>query len=81
MSSPQRRPYVVFGFASTHDALSGEAALVAAGLQLTVMPTPKTLGALCGIALRLAEEDVSLAEETLTRAGVAWSGQVRILDR
>ncbi|MDO9557291.1 MAG: DUF3343 domain-containing protein [Coriobacteriia bacterium] len=81
MNSDVERPYVVFGFETTHDALTAEAALAATGLALTVMPSPKVLGALCGIALRVAEDDAPLVERILAEAGVGWSGSVRILDR
>ena len=81
MSATGQEPFVVFGFQSTHDALSAEAALDAAGLPLTVMPTPKALGALCGIALRIAEPDRADAETVLHDAGIEWSGSISILDR
>jgi len=81
VSEPALRPYVVFGFESTHDALTAESVLAAGGLPLTVMPTPKSLGALCGIALRIAETDVPAAEKTMMRAGIVWTASARILDR
>ncbi len=81
MSTSHQRPYVVFGFETTHDALTAESVLASAGVLLTVMPTPKILGALCGISLRVAEDDAPDTERRLTEAGIAWSGNARILDR
>ncbi|MDZ4655456.1 MAG: DUF3343 domain-containing protein [Coriobacteriia bacterium] len=81
MKADAERPYIVFGFETTHDALTAEAAFAGAGLPLTVMPTPKILGALCGIALRVAEDDAPVAERILAEAGIESSGSVRILDR
>ena len=57
--------FAVLGFATTHDALSAEAALLAAGVRVTPVPTPAALGALCGIAMRLP-----LAEEPAARAAL-----------
>lgn len=45
--------FVVYGFASVHDALGAEAALAAAGVSATAIPSPRELGELCGIALRV----------------------------
>lgn len=81
MNDSAEKPYVVFGFETTHDALTAEAVLASAGLALTVMPTPKILGALCGISLRVAEGDAPEAERILAEAGVGCSGSARILDR
>ena len=62
MSRTPRR-FAVLGFASTHDALDAEALLLDLGIDVVPIPAPKTLGTLCGIALRLeiADETRALA--------------------
>lgn len=74
-------PFVVYGFATTHDALVGERTLLAADVMHITIPTPKSLGALCGIALRVPEASVTDAESALTAAGAAWTVRVEMLDR
>ena len=49
--SRERRTYVVFGFESTHDALSAEALLEDMGIEIVTIPTPASIGTQCGIAL------------------------------
>lgn len=79
--SASERDYAVFGFATTHDALAAEAALVGSGVTLTVMPTPKALGALCGIALRVPAEDAAWATGIMAEARITPSGSITMLDR
>jgi hypothetical protein len=64
------RPFVVYGFASVHDALFAESVLKSAGLAATPVPSPKELGDLCGIALRVAPDDAAHAERLLDSAGI-----------
>ena len=52
MSAEPRR-FVAYGFASVHDALAAESALASAGVAVVVIPSPRVLGELCGIALRV----------------------------
>ncbi len=73
-------PYVVYGFASTHDALVGERALIAAGVKHTTIPTPKGIGGLCGISLRVPWLEAADADVALVNAGSAWTARIEILD-
>jgi len=74
------RPFVVFGFGSVHDALGAEAVLKAAGVPVTAIPSPRELGEICGIALRVEPGDAAEAERTLTRAGASPMARAEILD-
>lgn len=77
-----RRPrsYMVFGFETTHDALAAEAVLVAAGVDVTPIPAPKALGALCGLAMRFSPQLTGRAEEALAEAGVVITGALEMKD-
>jgi transposase len=72
--------FVAFGFASIHDALAGESALKAAGVPATTIPSPKELGSLCGIALRVRPADARCAEDALSKAGTPAAKKAEILD-
>ena len=80
MTARVRRTFGVYGFATTHDALAAETALKAAAVAATPIPTPRELGSLCGIALRLELADTGPAETALAAAGIAWTGRVEIDD-
>jgi hypothetical protein len=64
------RQFAVFGFASTHDALDAEALLLDLGIEAVPIPAPKTLGGLCGIALRVEIADEERARAYLGDAGI-----------
>lgn len=73
--------YVVYGFATTHDALAAEQALMERGSPpFVTVPTPKVLGTLCGIALRLLPEHAPEAELGMREAGLQWSGSAEVED-
>jgi hypothetical protein len=74
------RPFAVYGFATTHDALAAEAAAKEAGLPVTPIPAPRELGSLCGIALRFELPDASRAEAVFVQSAVAWTARAEILD-
>jgi hypothetical protein len=74
------RVFGVFGFASTHDALDAEAALLRCGIEVVPIPAPKNIGALCGIALRIAPEQVDLARACLVRTGIDIAATSEIED-
>jgi len=76
MSASERRPFVVLGFASTHAALDAEAALEADGLDCTPVPSPESLGGLCGIGLRLEPASERAALACLARAHIDVSARV-----
>lgn len=69
-----RRLFVVYGFASTHDALAAERALKDAGVPVVPVPAPGSLGSLCGIAMRVEPSDATRAEAAMSAAGQCWSG-------
>lgn len=78
MSAP--RPFVVLGFKSTHEALDAEALLGDLGVEVVPIPAPASIGALCGIALRLAPADETRASAYLESAGIEVTGRAEILD-
>lgn len=65
---------VVFTFASTLAAINGEAALLAAGLAVKVMPRPAALGEGCGLCLRLPEAQAEIARRLLSAADLEPEG-------
>lgn len=73
-------PYVVYGFVSTHDALVGERTLLAADVTQATIPTPKGIGGLCGIALRVPWLESADADAALINAGCAWTARIETLD-
>jgi ribosomal protein L7Ae-like RNA K-turn-binding protein len=70
----------VLGFTSTHDALDAEALLEDMGVDVVPIPTPKSIGALCGIALRLEPDQLERAMRYLDRAGIEVAGTASIED-
>jgi hypothetical protein len=74
------RPFAVFGFASTHDALDAEAVLDERGIDVVTIPAPKPIGALCGIALRVAPDQAERALGYLQRAGITPSATIELED-
>jgi len=74
------REFVVLGFGSTHDALDAEALLTDLGIDVVPIPTPKAIGALCGIALRLPRDDEVRAQDFLRNARIKVSGRTEICD-
>jgi hypothetical protein len=71
----------LFGFATTHDALRAERALEQAGIEVRLVPTPKALGSLCGLAARVPGARADEASAALEAAGVRVSGSIEIEDR
>ena len=78
--SPEARVFVAYGFASVHDALAAEAALKAGDVAVTAIPSPRALGELCGIALRVAPQDAEPAAAVLARAGLPPRASAEIDD-
>ena len=79
--SSETQPFSVLGFASTHDALDAEAILLDLGIDVRPVPAPQSVGALCGIALRLARAERERALRYLESAGIAVSNWVDTEDR
>jgi hypothetical protein len=75
------RPFVVFGFASVHDTLAAEQALKAAAIPAITIPSPRELGELCGIALRVEPAQAAVAEAALAHAGTPARARADVLDR
>lgn len=78
MSAPRR--FVALGFASVHDALAAEAVLKEAGIPVIVIPSPRELGEICGIAMRIEPGDSEAAERALAGAGMAPRARAEFLD-
>ena len=64
------RTFAVLGFESTHDALDAESLLGDLGIDVVPIPVPKTIGAHCGIALRIEVDDEPRADAYLDAAGI-----------
>jgi hypothetical protein len=79
MTSEARR-FVVFGFASVHDALAAESAIKSASIAVSAIPSPRALGELCGIALRLEPGDVEPALAALSGFGMTPRASAEIDD-
>lgn len=75
------RVYVIFGFVSTHDALAAESLLKDMGIDVVPVPAPKSLGQLCGIALRVSPAEGDRAAELLERSGLTPSARGELMDR
>jgi len=73
--------FAVFGFETTHDAMRAERTLEDASIEVTLIPTPKTLGTLCGLAARVPLAREHDAARALEGARVAVRGRVEIEDR
>ena len=78
--SRELRTFVVYGFSTVHDALGAESVLKGAGVSVTPVPSPKELGELCGIAMRIAPEDAAHARLVLESAGIAPREAAEIRD-
>ncbi len=68
---------IVFTFKSTHDAIHGERALLEAGLPVKVMALPSSIGAGCGLCLRIAEDKLDPARRLFDEAGIVPQGTYR----
>jgi len=65
----ESHPFVVYGFSSTHDALSGEKLLKQARIACATIPAPRALGEMCGLALRVREGDAEAPMRPWLSAG------------
>jgi hypothetical protein len=70
----------VYGYGSVHETLTAEDALKRAGVAATTIPSPRALGELCGIALRVTPEDAEAAEDALAAAGAHPRARAEIQD-
>jgi hypothetical protein len=69
--------YTVFTFVSTHHALKAEMVLKHEGLKMMIIPVPREVSSLCGLAIRVSSDLRSKVEELLRRRGV---GLAEIID-
>ena len=76
----EQRTFTVFGFSTTHDALTAEDALRDASVEAVAIPTPAVLGSLCGIALRMLPDDEARARVVLESAGVRVTASAPLRD-
>lgn len=75
------RTFVALGFRTTHEALEAESALVASGVEIVPIPSPKSFSSLCGIAMRLPPEQEARAVGVLAAAGIEPKARAVIEDR
>jgi Protein of unknown function (DUF3343). len=61
---------IVFTFHNTHDAINGERLLLDGGVKVKVMPLPSSLGAGCGLCLRIAPENLDDARRLMQEAAI-----------
>jgi Protein of unknown function (DUF3343) len=66
---------MLFTFVSVHHALKAEKILRDKGLELDIIPTPRSISASCGMSIVLATEVAALAEEHMLAAGVQVAGK------
>lgn len=79
--SAEREEFVVFGFAGTHEAIRAEEVLIAAAVDVVLIPTPRALGSLCGFAVRVPAGERDAARDALLAATLEPAGEVSIYDR
>jgi transposase len=73
--------FTVFGFETTHDAMRAERVLEEAGVPVVLIPTPKVLGTLCGLAARVPRESATECAHALEGARVRVSATLEMDDR
>lgn len=64
----------VFTFKNTHDAIHGERILLDEGVAVKVMALPSSLGAGCGLCLRLPAEALDASRALLEQSGIVPEG-------
>lgn len=76
-----REEFAVFGFSGTHEAIRAEDILLAASIDVALIPTPKVLGSLCGFAVRVPVKERDAAYGALLAAALEPAGEAAISDR
>ncbi|MDO8848230.1 MAG: DUF3343 domain-containing protein [Coriobacteriia bacterium] len=79
--SAEREAFAVFGFEGTHEAIRAEEVLIAAEVDVVLIPTPRALGSLCGFAVRVPIAERASALEALKASGLEPGGEVEMRDR
>ena len=64
----------VFIFESTRAVIKSEKAVRAAGIGCTVIPVPRSVSPLCGMALQVEDSDVAHVSELLEGFGIEPKG-------
>lgn len=60
----------MFTFVSTHHALKAEKVLLEAAVKSAIIPVPRRISSLCGLAIKMDAELAPLAQEVMRGAGV-----------
>ena len=74
MSDKPPAEYAVILAYSTSRALRAEKILLEAGIPCKLIPVPRHLSSDCGVCLRIAQEDVARARQTLDVANLEIEG-------
>ncbi|UQZ88405.1 hypothetical protein C4J81_03945 [Deltaproteobacteria bacterium Smac51] len=61
---------VVFTFHTTHAAISGERVLLENGVKVKVMPLPSSLGAGCGLCLRVDDSELEKSRQLMAAENI-----------
>jgi hypothetical protein len=77
---PEESQNAIVTFDSTHHAMAAEDILRLEGIALEVVPPPSNLSAGCGLALRVAVEDIPRVMEAIRSRGAAYAA-VHLLDQ
>jgi len=64
----------IFTFHSTHEAMTGERTLIDGGVKVRVMALPSSLGAGCGLCLRVDQSELKTANRLLGAVGLQPEG-------
>lgn len=64
----------VFTFHNTHDAINGERLLLEGGIKVKVMALPSSLGAGCGLCLRIAADELYFSQRLLGESAISPEG-------
>jgi hypothetical protein len=59
-------------FTTIHDVLKAERTLQGAGIDVEVLPVPRSLSSDCGVCIKSAEEEEVLAGVLSLIAGIRW---------
>ncbi|NLK51187.1 MAG: DUF3343 domain-containing protein [Syntrophomonadaceae bacterium] len=68
--APEHNVYTVFTFVSTHQALKAEKVLKEEALKASIIPVPREISSLCGLAIRVDAQQRGQVEQTLRGKGV-----------
>ncbi|MEQ8236981.1 MAG: DUF3343 domain-containing protein [Syntrophomonadaceae bacterium] len=72
------KEYGVFTFISTSQALKAERVLKQASIDFLMMPTPREISTSCGLAVKVASEDLGNSLEILQQNRVQVDGAYQV---